>query len=122
MRVHVDVLGSLYALGGVFALLVGISLGVLAFGTNAALVSLTVRIVPTDPVVWLLIATGAVSFAAGIFMIVAGRAVRLRTRSGRVVALVAGALNLAVVPFGTALGIYTFWVLLNDEARAEFQT
>jgi hypothetical protein len=24
------------------------------------------------------------------------------------------------VPFGTALGIYTFWVLLNDEGRRQF--
>jgi hypothetical protein len=25
-----------------------------------------------------------------------------------------------VVPFGTALSVYAFWVLLNDDARAEF--
>jgi hypothetical protein len=28
--------------------------------------------------------------------------------------------NLIVVPFGTALSVYAFWVLLNDEARSEF--
>jgi hypothetical protein len=28
--------------------------------------------------------------------------------------------NLLIVPFGTALGFYTFWVLLNDDARREF--
>jgi len=120
MRVHVDVLAALYTLGGIVALLVGISLGVLAFGTNAAVISLTVRILPTDPAVWLLIVAGAVSFVAGIFMMVTGRAVRRRLRFGRAVALVAGTLNLAVVPFGTALGIYTFWVLMNDEGRAQF--
>jgi len=28
--------------------------------------------------------------------------------------------NLFVLPFGTALAIYTFWVLLHDEVRALF--
>ena len=28
--------------------------------------------------------------------------------------------NLLVIPFGTALAIYTFWVLLNNDARAAF--
>jgi hypothetical protein len=28
--------------------------------------------------------------------------------------------NLVVLPFGTALAIYTFWTLVNDEARREF--
>jgi hypothetical protein len=35
-------------------------------------------------------------------------------------ALVLAVLNLIVVPFGTALGFYTFWVLLNNDARREF--
>jgi hypothetical protein len=30
-------------------------------------------------------------------------------------------LNLFVLPFGTALAIYTFWVLLHDDARALFE-
>jgi hypothetical protein len=34
--------------------------------------------------------------------------------------LILGALNLFNIPFGTALGLYTFWVLLNDEAGALF--
>ena len=31
-----------------------------------------------------------------------------------------GALNLFVLPFGTALGIYAFWVLLHNETRGVF--
>jgi hypothetical protein len=29
--------------------------------------------------------------------------------------------NLFVLPVGTALGIYTFWVLLHNDARALFE-
>jgi len=35
----------------------------------------------------------------------------------RIVAIIVGCLNLLHVPFGTALGVYTLWVLLNDESR-----
>ena len=40
----------------------------------------------------------------------------------RVLALIVGAFHLPNVPIGTALGIYTFWVLLNDEATPLFQS
>jgi hypothetical protein len=43
----------------------------------------------------------------------------LRMKSwGRILAIVVGCLDLLHIPFGTALGIYTLWVLLNDESRA----
>ena len=35
----------------------------------------------------------------------------------RILAIIVGCLNLLHVPFGTALGVYTLWVLLNDETR-----
>ena len=38
----------------------------------------------------------------------------------RVLVLILGALNLLNVPFGTVLGVYSFWVLLNEEATKEF--
>jgi hypothetical protein len=42
----------------------------------------------------------------------------LRMRSwARIVAIIVGCLNLLHFPFGTALGVYTLWVLLNDESR-----
>jgi|SRR5208283_328558 len=39
----------------------------------------------------------------------------------RIVGLVFGAFALLHVPFGTALGIYTFWVLLQPETEALFR-
>jgi hypothetical protein len=38
----------------------------------------------------------------------------------RVLALVLGILNLPGFPIGTALGIYSIWVLLNDESSRLF--
>jgi hypothetical protein len=39
---------------------------------------------------------------------------------GRTLALVCGAISLIEVPFGTALGIYTLWVLLPAKSEAEY--
>jgi len=52
----------------------------------------------------------------------AGRELRRNRPRGRLAVLWLGALNLFVLPFGTALGIYAFWVLLHNHARASFVT
>ncbi len=49
-----------------------------------------------------------------------GAALRRREPRGRTMALVLGALNLFVLPFGTALSIYGYWVLLHNETRGVF--
>ncbi len=46
----------------------------------------------------------------------------LRNRGwGRIVAMVVGILGLIDVPFGTALGVYTLWVLMHDDAIPLFR-
>jgi len=39
----------------------------------------------------------------------------------RVLALIVGVISLIHIPFGTALGIYTLWVLLPGESEREYQ-
>jgi len=50
----------------------------------------------------------------------AGRELRREHARGRVATLWLGVLNLFVLPFGTALGIYAFWVLMHNETRRVF--
>ena len=40
---------------------------------------------------------------------------------GRILALVMGFLALVEIPLGTALGVYTIWVLMNNETIKLFQ-
>ena len=49
-----------------------------------------------------------------------GRGLGRRRPAARVWALALAVPDLLVVPFGTALSVYAFWVLLNDEARLQF--
>lgn len=62
---------------------------------------------------------GAVLVAGGLNAW-AGAALRRRDPAGRTAVLWLAVPNLFVLPFGTALGIYAFWVLLHNENRAVF--
>jgi hypothetical protein len=120
MRLHVDVLGWLYFLWGVFGALVGTALLVLALGTRMALFDLGHMGPGERAAVWLLVICGLTFVGAGGVMMAVARGLIRRRPTGRVAALILAVPNLVVVPFGTALGIYAFWVLLNDDARREF--
>jgi hypothetical protein len=60
-------------------------------------------------------------FAAGAVNAWAGRALTNRRPSGRLATLALAVPNLFVLPFGTALGVYGFWVLLHNETRLKFE-
>ena len=120
MPVHLALLGRLHVALGAFGVLCGLPLLILAAGTSVALVDLTIGSEDGRAGVWILTICGGLLIAGGLALIVAGRALDRRSRAGRLGALALAVPNLAVVPFGTALSVYAFWVLLNDDARAEF--
>jgi hypothetical protein len=119
VRIHFDVLGWLFILAGAFGVLAGASLLILASGTSAALTSLAVG--PGNPTVWFFVLAGGSFIAGGVLMAATGRGVVGRRPAARSTALALAILNLPIVPFGTALGIYAFWTLLNEDARQAFQ-
>jgi hypothetical protein len=119
MRHHINVLGLLHMVWGVFAALAGVSLAILALGTNAAVTS-TADTLGSSAAVWLLGATGAFLFFSGAALAITGRRLRAVQPGARFAALLLALPNLLVLPFGTALGVYTYWVLLNNDARDAF--
>ncbi len=52
--------------------------------------------------------------------IVGGIGVLQRRTWGRIVVIIVSFLNLLSIPFGTALGIYSLWVLLKEETAKLF--
>lgn len=104
------------------ALLLGVSLLLLAGGAAAI-----ARTTPGDPLTAGFTAILFVVFASALALggwanAWAGQALRQHRSPGRTGALILAVMNLFVLPFGTALAIYTFWVLLHDDARALFVT
>ena len=118
MRLHVDLLGYLHLVWGAFGVLTGLSLAILALGTDAAAVELGSAGTTERAAVVLFLVCAGTLLAFGGAMLFLGR--ELRQHRGRLAALVLTVPNLVIVPFGTALAIYTFWVLQNDDARRLF--
>jgi len=118
MRLHVDLLGYLHLIWGAFGVLTGASLAVLAVGTNVAAIELGSAGPAEQAAVWLFVLSALAIGGFGFSTLVVGRA--LHRGRGRLRAMVLAVPNLMIVPFGTALAIYTLWVLQNDDARRMF--
>ena len=105
---------------GATGLLLGVSTLLLALGAIA--------IGWSSPGEELAAGATAVAFAVFAFALLAGggvnawagTAIQRRAPVGRLATLWLAVLNLFVLPFGTALAIYAFWVLLHNESRAQF--
>jgi uncharacterized membrane protein len=112
MRKHITTLGILYIVFGLLGILVAI-LFINALAGRAPIPATTRFIFSTS-------GFGSVlAFFFGIVSvpaIVGGIALLTRRSWSRILLLILGFLNLFNIPLGTILGIYTIWVLMNDEA------
>ena len=120
MRVHFDVLGWLHSLWGILGVLTGGSLAVIAAGAVLSVGEITDATRGFVPSVILLVMAGAAFGIVGLLMMAVGNGLRRRASGGRHAAIVAAVPTLLLIPFGTALALYTFWTLLNDDARRAF--
>ena len=120
MRLHVETLALLERVWGTLGLITSASLLLLAAGTRAGLERQELASGTGSGPVWLLTAGGVMLALFSLGALAAARGLDRRRTGGRLAALVFAVPNLFLLPFGTALAIYTFWVLLNDDARREF--
>ena len=63
---------------------------------------------------WVMLLGAAACFVAGWGLLE-------RLAWARLFTIIVGAISLVEVPFGTALGIYSLWVLLPESSEAEYQ-
>ena len=120
MSAHLRLLGVLQLVWGSIGLLLGVSMLLLAVGAVAI-----GAVSSDDRVAAGVTAGGFVIFALAMLAgggvnAWAGRALRRLQTQGRTAVLWLAVLNLFVLPFGTALGIYAFWVLLHNDTRSQF--
>jgi hypothetical protein len=125
VRRHVDFLVLLYLIWGGMFLLVGAA-GIVLAGGAAALVSATGPLRESAGLAAGI--TAAVLAGLAVLALVwaalhlwVGSQLRRFTPWSRLLALGLAVINLVVLPFGTALGIYACWVLLTDEGRRLFE-
>lgn len=125
MKRHVDFLSTLYIVWGAIFAMVAIAGFALAGGAfaiaessgpvrlgsemAARLTGVTITIISLIALVW-----------ASLHLFVGRQLKRLRP-SARLMSLGLAIGNLILFPFGTALGAYSLWVLLQDEGRRLFE-
>jgi hypothetical protein len=110
-------------LWGALAMLVGVSMLLLAAGALAELLAPVGKRVDLAASL-----TAAIFLFIGVFALIWGGAhvwaavlLKRRRASGRVLSLALALVNLLVLPFGTAFGAYALWVLLRDDGRRLFE-
>lgn len=119
IRRHIDLLGLLYVVGGALSVVAATSLFTLALGA----VSIVTQAEDDNAafaaeVTALAFGLAAVTLAVwGGANALAGRALRRGRPWARLACFALAVLNLFLLPFGTALTVYTFWVLLHPQAR-----
>ena len=121
MGSQLNFLGVLFVVWGLLTALVGLStlaLGVGAFAiitsssagghVAAGLTAAIFTILAIIAIVW------------GSAHVVAGVPLRRRRPWARMMALMLGSVDLLLLPYGTALGIYALWVLLSERGKELF--
>jgi uncharacterized membrane protein YozB (DUF420 family) len=118
---HLGVLGVLWIVFSILRLIPGLAL--IAFGQMRFLFMLMPMPQSMPPFVAPLLGTiGLLISAFAIAGAIAGWALIARYPWARMLAIILGCVSLIHFPFGTALGIYTLWVLVPEGADAEYQS
>ena len=120
MRTHVMILGWLQIALGILDVLMALAIfGVIAgVGLMAGLSG-----EPLVPIIGGVLASvvGFVIVVTGIPNLLAGIGLLAHKNWARILALILAVLNVFKFPWGTALAVYTFWVLLHGETQRLFR-
>ena len=123
MLSHVDFIGLLFIVWGMLTTLVGLSTLALGVGAVAMIASNAQGgggQMASALTAFAFAALAVIAMLWGIAHIVVGMPLRRRKPWARLAALVLGSIDLVLLPYGTALGIYALWVLLNERGKALF--
>jgi len=122
MVAHVDLVGLLFIIWGLLTALIGVSTLALGVGAVSLLASATrgggQMAVGITAVAFTVLAIIAMIWGAAHVLV--GVPLRQRKPAARLLALMLGSVDLLLLPYGTALGVYTLWVLLNEKGKALF--
>jgi len=116
MDQHVPILGWLYVVGHAIFLVIGAFVFLLLVGLAP--------VTGETEAIWILTLVGTtvglLMAALGLPGVIAGYGLLKRKPWARILAIVVGILNLINFPVGTAIGLYTLWVLTQPAATEYF--
>lgn len=115
---HIGILGTLWLIAGALFAIPGLVLTTMSKIVRIAVPSTETVGRFVAPLVLSIIGFTLLIIAAGGILV--GLGLRSRHPWARTAAIVLGIFSLFHPPLGTALGIYTLWVLLSDQGGAEY--
>jgi hypothetical protein len=123
MKSHVDFLGLLFIVWGLLTVVIGLS--TLALGLGAvALITSANRTGGGEVAAGITAAAfttlALIAMAWGAAHVIVGLPLRRRTPWSRLIALMLGSVDLLLLPYGTALGVYALWALLTEDGKKLF--
>ena len=123
MKSHVDFVGVLFIVWGLLTVLVGVS--TLALGVGAvALITSASRggggQVAAGITAAAFTTLAFIAILWGTAHVIVGVPLRRCTPWSRLIALMLGSVDLLLLPYGTALGVYAIWVLLSEGGKSLF--
>jgi hypothetical protein len=124
MASHVEIVGLLFVIWGALTMLVGLS--TLALGVGAIAI-ITSAVHGSGSGVAAQLTAGAfmtlavIAILWGLAHVVTGLPLRQKRHWTRTAALMLAAVDIILLPYGTALGAYALWVLLSAKSKALFE-
>jgi hypothetical protein len=123
MKSHVDFLGLLFIVWGLLTVVIGLS--TLALGVGAvALITSANRTGGGEVAAGITAAAfttlALIAMAWGAAHVIVGPPLRRHTPWSRLIALMLGSVDLLLLPYGTALGVYALWALLTEDGKKLF--
>jgi hypothetical protein len=115
---HLHILGTLWVIAGALFVIPGFVLMMISGVVRVAVPATETIGRFVAPLVLSIIGSSLFLVAAGGILV--GWGLLKHQPWARVAAIVLGIVSLLHPPFGTALGIYTLWVLLSDQRGAEY--
>ncbi len=113
---HITILGVLYIGTGIFGVLIGAMVFAILFGVGAVAGDRTAFSVLSFVAVFTLCFISLFSIPG----IIAGIALLKEWGWARVFTMIIAVFSLFNIPVGTAIGVYTFWVLMQPGAESYF--
>jgi hypothetical protein len=123
VKSHVDFLGLLFIVWGLLTVVIGLS--TLALGVGAvALITSANRTGGGEVAAGIIAAAfttlALIAMAWGAAHVIVGLPLRRYTPWSRLIALMLGSVDLLLLPYGTALGVYALWALLTEDGKRLF--
>ena len=119
---HVNLLGLLFIVWGLLTTMVGLS--TLALGVGAVAIIMSGGRPASFAASFTAAAFTTLAIIAifwGIAHVAVGVPLRRRRHWSRMGALMLGSIDLVLLPYGTALGVYALWTLLREETKKLFE-